>query len=197
MERSRTNGVWSLLRRGPFGAVLLRDAERYQSLYELATQWGELWGLPRLGDEVAFRTSSRFRCSLGSFHAERNEITIADWLVEGPADLRDEVFGHEVAHAAVSLAFGRPSRPHGPEWRELMTKAGLAPRVRIPLSELPQSRQKLRARSPSWEHRCPVCQATRLARTRVTRWRCSPCRAVGRSGELVIERVSSPIAIDA
>jgi len=177
--------------------VKLRDAKIYQPLYELAVQWSELWGLRKLSDELTFRTSSRFRRSLGSYCARRNEITLADWLVEGPVALRDEVLCHEAAHAAVSLAFGRAPRPHGPEWRDFMTQAGFEPRVRVPFKELPESRQKLIAQSRSWEHRCPVCQATRLARTRVTRWRCSRCRSAGRSGELVIERVPSPIAVDA
>jgi len=174
--------------------VKLRDAERHQPLYARAIEWGALWGLPRLADSVSFRTSSRFRRSLGSYRANQNEIAIAAWLVEedGLASLREEVFCHEAAHAAVHLAFGRGPKPHGTEWRDFMARAGFEPRVRIPVSELPEARQLLVTRSASWEHRCPRCQATRLARTRVTRWRCGRCRVAGRAGELVIERL--PIA---
>ena len=174
----------------------LRDAKNYESLYVLAAKWGELWGLPRLGDELAFRTSSRFRRSLGSYRPKRNEITMAEWLLDGPVALRDEVFCHETAHAAVHFAYGDRTKPHGTEWREFMAKAELPARVRIPVADLPEVRRTALVSSRVWEHRCPVCQATRLARTRVTRWRCSRCRDEGRSGELVVERVPSPIAVD-
>ena len=155
------------------------------------------WEIPELSHLVTLRVSSRFRSSLGSFRPERAEITVASWLLGASASLRDEVICHEAAHAAVHFVHGLGARPHGPEWRDFMTQAGFEPRVRVPFKELPESRQKLIAQSRSWEHRCPVCQATRLARTRVTRWRCSRCRSAGRSGELVIERVPSPIAVDA
>lgn len=80
-------------------------------------------------------------------------------------------------------------RPHGPEWRAFMEAAGYTPRVRIPESEMPPELRAERASSRRWEHRCPVCQATRMARTRVTRWRCKRCVEAGRSGRLVIGRV--------
>ena len=176
---------------------MLRDAQSDQSLYKLATQLGKLWGHPRLADEVSFRTSSRLWRTLGSFRASPNEITIATWLMDGPVVLRDEVFCHEAAHAAVSITFERAVRPHGPEWRDLVAKAGFVPRIRIPVAELPESQQGHLARPSAWEHRCPVCQATRFARIRMSRWRCSGCRALGRSGELVIERVPIPIPVDA
>ncbi|MAG31165.1 MAG: hypothetical protein CL908_09795 [Deltaproteobacteria bacterium] len=75
-----------------------------------------------------------------------------------------------------------------------MVKAGMPARARIPAAELPLPQQAALNRSRVWEHRCPVCQATRLARTRVTRWRCRPCQEAGRTGELLIERVASPMA---
>jgi len=86
---------------------------------------------------------------------------------------------------------GRPPRirPHGPEWRAFMEAAGHVPRVRIPESAMPAALRAERTASRRWEHRCPVCQATRMARTRVTRWRCKRCVEAGRSGRLVIGKV--------
>jgi len=172
------------------------DPARIRVLRESVVQWGRLWGVPRLGSEVSLRTSSRFQRSLGSYRASRAEITLAAWLVDGPTQLLDEVLCHEAAHAAVRLVHGDGVRPHGPEWRDFMALAEIPARVRIPASELPLSRQSALTKARMWEHRCPVCQATRFAKTRVTRWRCRPCREAGHSGELLIERVPSPVAVD-
>ena len=152
--------------------------------------------MPRLADDLGLRSSSRLRRSLGIYRADRAEITLASWLLDGPSDLLGEVLCHEAAHAAVHFAHGQRVRPHGREWQGLMVAAGMQPRIRIPVSELPATRQSSFAGAGVWEHRCPVCQATRLARTRVTRWRCRRCRDAGRAGELVIEKVSSPIRVD-
>ncbi|MAG34386.1 MAG: hypothetical protein CL908_26215 [Deltaproteobacteria bacterium] len=172
------------------------DPEQIQAFRDSVGRWGELWGVPRLGGELAIRTSSRFRRSLGSYRSGRAEITLAAWLIEGPSDLLEEVLCHEAAHAAVHFIYKKRVRPHGPEWRGFMAQADMPARVRIPVAELPEFRRSALAKTRVWEHRCPVCQATRLARTRVTRWRCSRCRDEGLSGELVIERVPSPIAVD-
>jgi len=172
------------------------DPERIQGIAGSLAHWAELWGVPSLRNRVALRTSSRFRRSLGSYRATHSEITLAAWLVDGPSALLEEVLCHEAAHAAVHFVYGERVKPHGPEWRDLMVKAGTPARVRIPVAELPESRQIAFSKASAWEHRCPVCQATRFARTRVTRWRCRQCRDQGRSGELVIERVPSPIPVD-
>ena len=172
------------------------ESELVQELRNSVVQWGRLWGVPQLGKQVGLRTSSRFQRSLGSYRAARAEITLAAWLVESSSDLLEEVLCHEAAHAAAHFVYGERIRPHGPEWRGFMTQADMPARVRIPATELPESRQLSLSKSREWEHRCPVCQATRLARTRVTRWRCSGCRDEGRTGELVIERVPSPIVVD-
>jgi predicted SprT family Zn-dependent metalloprotease len=178
-----------------YGSVQTEGPEGIQKLRDPIIHWARLWGIPHLGDEVGLRVSSRFRRSLGSYHARRIEITLAAWLIDGPANLLREVLCHEAAHAAVHYVHGDCVRPHGKEWRSFMEQAGVPGRVRIPASELPESQQVALLKTRVWEHRCPVCQTTWLARTRVTRWRCSRCRESGRSGELVIERVASPIAV--
>lgn len=177
----------------------LVDSRRERQWHVLAAsvqRAATLWEIPELYQRVSLRASPCLRRSLGSFRPAQAEIVVASWLFEATDQLREEVVWHEAAHAAVYLLHGPGVRPHGLEWRDLMTKAGFKPRVRVPVSEFPESRKTLLFETRVWEHRCPVCQTTRLARTRVTRWRCSRCRAAGRSGELVIERVLSPIAVD-
>jgi predicted SprT family Zn-dependent metalloprotease len=172
------------------------DPARIRGLKDSVVQWGWLWGVPRLDSEVSLRTSSRFKRSLGSYRANRAEITLAAWLVDGPTQLLDEVLCHEAAHAAVHLVHGDGVRPHGPEWQGFMARAAMPARTRIPASELPDPRRSALSAARVWEHRCPVCQATRLAKTRVTRWRCRTCRESGLAGQLLIERVPSPVEVD-
>ena len=168
------------------------DSQPMKAWHDSVSRWGELWGVPELGSEISLRLSSRFRRSLGYFRPSRSEIALASWLAEGPPTLLEEVLCHESAHAAVFLLHGRSVRPHGQEWQSLMNQASMPARVRIPASELPQSRLAQLSAGPVWEHRCKVCQATRLAKTRVTRWRCRPCYESGLSGELFIKRLPSP-----
>jgi predicted SprT family Zn-dependent metalloprotease len=172
------------------------DSRRLDGLRSSVSDWAKIWGVPELGRDVTVRISSRFRRSLGGYRAARAEVTLAEWLLDGPVDLLREVLCHEAAHAAVRHTHGDGVRPHGREWRDFMALAGMRARVRIPASELPLPQQAALAKARVWEHRCPVCQATRLAKTRVTRWRCRPCREAGRPGELLIERVPNPVAVD-
>lgn len=160
-------------------------------------RWARLWDVPQLAEDVTVAISSRFRSSLGSYRATRAEIKLAAWLIDGPRSILQEVLCHEAAHAAVHFRHGEGVKPHGQEWRDFMARAGVTARVRIPISELPTEQQQRLVSSSVWEHRCPICQAARLGRTRVTRWRCRRCREAGHSGELVIERVRRPIAVDA
>jgi predicted SprT family Zn-dependent metalloprotease len=103
----------------------------------------------------------------------------------GPPGVLREALCHEAAHAAVYEIHGRGPKPHGSEWRALMRAVGFAPRTKVPMDLLPDALSH-RALERIWEHRCPVCQAVRRARRRVTRWRCVACRAAGLEGELVI-----------
>ncbi len=167
------------------------ESRPLESLHALLHSWATLWDMPLLSKSIGLRTSSRFRRSLGSFSPSRSQITLARWLLDdAPRPLLEEVLCHEAAHAAVHLVGGRRRvRPHGPEWRGFMIAAGLTPRVRIPEVLMPEGVRAAMAAGRRWEHRCPVCQATRMARTKVTRWRCRRCVEAGRSGGLVIERV--------
>ena len=76
------------------------------------------------------------RSSLGGFYARDRVIRIADTLLEAPPHLLQEVLCHEAAHAAVEILHGGGARSHGREWRELMRRVGLEPRVHVPGAEL-------------------------------------------------------------
>ena len=78
-----------------------------------------------------------------------------------------------------------------------MHAAGYEPRVRIPEALMPESVRARMNAGKRWEHRCLRCQAVRMARVRVTRWRCRRCVEAGRSGRLLIERIEAAIGSDA
>jgi predicted SprT family Zn-dependent metalloprotease len=163
-----------------------------QRLRLLVASWSAQWGVPGLERRLALSFSPRITRSLGRFSSKGPDVRLAAWLLASSPVLREEAACHEAAHAAVLELHGRRVRPHGPQWQALMRSAGFEPRVRIPEDEVPAHlrRTASRRRSASdrilWEHRCPVCQATRLARRRVSGWRCALCRAAGLSGELVV-----------
>jgi predicted SprT family Zn-dependent metalloprotease len=125
------------------------------------------------------------------------------WRIElGPRALANpkrlrEVLTHEAAHAAIATSDGAAGRaPHGPEWRQLMARAGYpdATAAHWRCRQSPPVRSK-RARprkvggTPTWyEHWCPVCQSSRLGRRPVKGWRCAVCAAAGLEGNLEITR---------
>jgi predicted metal-dependent hydrolase len=112
------------------------DPQRLRGLRNSLAHWAQLWRVPRLSRDVALRASTRFQRSLGSYRAKRAEITLAAWLVDGPAHLLEEVLCHEAAHAAVHLVHGDRVRPHGPEWRDFMARAGVDQRqLLLPLND--------------------------------------------------------------
>lgn len=94
--------------------------------------WAELWGTPGLAQEVRIRPSRRMYRTLGNYHPVRDEIRIAAHLLDsGGRDLFLTVLGHEAAHAAIRRLHTAPVRPHGPEWKALMRRAGLSPRASL------------------------------------------------------------------
>jgi predicted SprT family Zn-dependent metalloprotease len=159
-----------------------------EPLCSQARKWAELWGVPDLADSVTVEFSPRFRSSLGRCRPVEGRIRLAAHLANGRRDLLEEVFCHELAHVAVHRLHGPKARPHGPEWKGLVSAAGFEPRVRFPPGEggFPPRPPRRRAR---YEHRCPVCQAMRMAGRPVRNWRCVECLRAGLSGKLVITRI--------
>lgn len=150
---------------------------------------GEGWGLPRLGSEVSINVSTRMRVSLGRCAPGMGVIRIASFLLDGPPALLEEVLAHELAHVATARLHGPGCRPHGVEWRALMREAGHDPRPTIPHAELDRLIPLDEGRRVSWVHRCPRCDARRLAGRPVKQWRCSRCQVFGFGGRLIVERI--------
>ena len=153
--------------------------------------WSKTWGVPDLRYEVRLELSHRMRSSLGGFYARERLIRIADTLLEAPPHLLQEVLCHEAAHAAVEILHGPRARSHGREWKELMRRIGLEPRVHVPGAELGDASQRAARKRWVWRHRCPHCRAERLAGRPVRQWRCRPCQDAGGDGKLVVTRVAA------
>ena len=168
--------------------ALAPSDRRYLLFRSQAERWGKLWGLPKLAESVTVEFSRRFRTSLGRCRPGQGRIRLAAHLQDGNGKLLEEVLCHELAHVAVYQIHGHRARPHGPEWKGLLSQAGFEPRTRFLRGEgkFPPRSEKPRAR---WEHRCPVCQAMRMAGRPVRNWRCAKCRNAGLPGELVITRI--------
>ena len=159
-----------------------------EPLRERAQGWARLWGVPDLPDTVTVEFSRRFRTSLALCWPAEGRIRLSAHLENGDKALLEEVLCHELAHVAVHRLYGRWAKPHGPEWKGLVSRAGYEPRTKIQRTDprLPPETKKPR---PRWLHRCPVCQAQRIAFRPVTEWRCSECLNAGLSGELIITRL--------
>ena len=161
----------------------------------LIAKWGSAWGLPDLASSVSVSFSPRMRKSLGRCHPSTGQITLRADLRKAPRERMAAVLCHEAAHVATFRLFGPAARPHGPEWKKLVSSAGFQPEVRtvLPAGQRPPTRNA--SSILPYEHRCPVCQSVRYARRPVRRWHCVECFAAGLGGELVITRhqAQSPI----
>lgn len=104
------------------------------------------WKLDHLVPEIEMRLSTRMTRTIGSANLTKNRMTFAVWLFDQPQAVIDEVLCHEAAHLAVHHLYGQGVRPHGREWQALMSRAGVMPRVRIPLPNPPPLRKPCRRR---------------------------------------------------
>jgi len=151
--------------------------------------WGERWGLPGLAARVTVETSPRMRRMLGSCDPARGRVKLNLLLFhEDNRDLLLETLCHEVAHAAAYRIHGRRVRPHGREWRALLTAAGFPPRARIPVAEIGGALPPRRRAPYLYRHVCRDCARVFTARRTDRRWRCRPCSEAGRSGLFTVLR---------
>jgi predicted SprT family Zn-dependent metalloprotease len=150
-------------------------------------RWANLWSARGLQSRVSVSFSQRMRRSLGRCVPQRGVVRLNARVLRGNPELLDEVLCHELAHIATFELHGPKVRPHGPEWGALMRAAGFEPRVRTRLNRDVQAAREA-ADQALYEHRCPVCHMTRLARRPVRRWRCAACSVAGLEGKLVITK---------
>ncbi len=146
----------------------------------------KLWKHPRgakLRIDVNHRlTSTGARCGAGE-----DIIELSPAGARQGGRLQREMLCHEAAHSVVWERHGRAAQPHGTEWRALVRAAGFEPKAT--LVRCGERRQQA-TDTAAFRHICPICQFSKRAKRRMSRWRCPECRAVGLEGALRIERVS-------
>lgn len=164
------------------GTELLQRSRR------LIVRLAMLWHARRIVAGVEVVCDGNLRRSVALYSRRRKLIKLNVILLEQP-EVMPEVVGHELAHLVAFARHGTATRPHGPEWQQLMRTAGLPARrqLRIPtaISEIPDRPKRATAK---YIHRCPICQTSWTAKRRMTRWRCPTCMDAGLSGELIIQR---------
>jgi predicted SprT family Zn-dependent metalloprotease len=154
-------------------------------------KWCSIWGVPALADTVSVRANARLRSSIARLVVANRCVELGPLFFTAPVNHR-EVLCHELAHAAARLKYGRRTRPHGPEWRDLVRAVGFEPRARQPGIRLLPSAAEQRQWTRRYEHRCPVCQSAWYARRPVTAWRCPTCTGAGLPGTLNITSSRPP-----
>lgn len=102
-------------------------------------RWCCLWNVESLVSEMSVTISRRMTSSLGRASFRRKSIGLQHTLLDPTAtQLLREVLCHEAAHLAAYQLHGMKIRPHGSQWRELLTAAGYPPRATIAAATLPQ-----------------------------------------------------------
>ncbi len=179
----------------------------------LLRDWEAAWGLEGLARQVSIDIRPSLRRSLACCEPARRVIFVSPRLLAGERrSAFAEALCHELAHLAVHLRHGAAAAPHGPEWRELVARAGFEPRRRLSFEPRPCAGSEARmeagfephtrigpARAAGaapavsrprarvvYEHRCPVCQTAWTARKPMSAWRCLTCVRDGGDGRLSI-----------
>ena len=146
-----------------------------------------LWGVPGAAHTIIVQFSPRLTRSLGRADSISGRISLASCLQSDPV-LLDHALCHELAHLVAFRRVGQSERVHGPTWQALMRLAGYEPVLRLAMPSVSTSKTKA-IRERRYRHRCPICQATRIAARRMPAWRCADCVAAGLDGRLDIEAV--------
>jgi predicted SprT family Zn-dependent metalloprotease len=133
------------------------------------------------------RVNPRLRTTRARYLRTPHVIEVSRSLIRARRSDLERVLAHELAHALVTRRYPG-ARPHGPEWRDVMVRAGLTPfeQRRSLKASAPPTRQHGRFH---YEHRCPVCQMRRIAKRPVSQWRCTACVGIGLAGLLQVQKV--------
>jgi predicted SprT family Zn-dependent metalloprotease len=151
----------------------------------MVKKWARLWQVPSLA-RVEITTNFRLRTCLGRCFPKLNRIELNSALLEKKRARLNEVLCHEAAHIAAYALAPDQSRVHGRQWALLMTAAGFQAETKIPGHKCAEHPRKDEIRDEVFEHYCPVCRFTRIARRPVSRWKCRTCVYAGLSGDLKI-----------
>jgi predicted SprT family Zn-dependent metalloprotease len=157
-------------------------------LAQTVREWARLWRVPEFLDGITFRQNARLRTTIARWAIESNCVEVSTRFFELRRDHR-EILCHELAHAAAVRMHGRVVRPHGPEWCDLVRKAGYEPKAHLASDRRPYVSPSDIQTQLDFEHRCPVCHAVRFARKLVKSWRCVECVGAGLPGHLTIRVV--------
>jgi predicted SprT family Zn-dependent metalloprotease len=145
-----------------------------------------VWKHPRVS-ELEIALNHTLRATLARWIPPRNVLEISATAKSRGGRALREIISHEAAHVVVWDRFGRTARPHGPEWAALVRAAGFEARATLVRCG---QRRAGRGDGIRIRHFCPTCHFSRVAKRRVTRWRCPECRAIGLDGALAAERIS-------
>lgn len=147
----------------------------------MLTRWGKLWHVPRLRERVTVRFSARLTKSLGRVRLATGSISLNARLQFAPRAFLIEVLCHEAAHVAARLLHGPQAKPHGPEWRDLMHRAGYTPATMRAHPDLPPAKPRASSvQRRRHRYRCPICQQDFFVRRKDSRLRCNVCQPGGR-----------------
>jgi len=193
-RRSPFPGLPECASRGGVTPEATADRDFEAHCRALVVGFATTWARPGLEETITIELSTRLTRAIGRAMPRSRRIRLAATVAEAPDATIAEILCHEVAHIVAWDLFGASARPHGREWAALMRAAGFEPRIRLdPASR--GLRMPTPARPPAssrrtwlYEHRCPVCLASRTSGRVVRRWRCARCVRVGLDGELVVER---------
>jgi ribosomal protein L37AE/L43A len=167
------------------------------TLQEHITGWFRAWGVKPT--PVTVVVNPRLRRSFGRSRPTEGLIELRPDVLTGPKKRLIETLCHEAAHLAV-FSEGAGGRPHGSEWRHLMSLAGYDPvalsewRCRVSSTKPPRPRNASGrthaegSRAEVFDHFCPVCHMVRTAKRPVGSWRCASCVRAGLTGTLHIEK---------
>jgi SprT protein len=163
----------------------MNDLSDLSSCRKLIRRWTRRWGVPHLAEQITCQWSTRLCRSLGRAYPQRRLIRLSVLLQETPyRSAFEEVLCHEAAHIAAYELHGYLGVNHGPAWKELMCRAGHEPRQ---YGESVLSAEQHEPGSVRYVHRCPICQATRIAKRPQPQWYCLACRNAGLEGRLIIQ----------
>jgi predicted SprT family Zn-dependent metalloprotease len=194
----------------PPGTAPLPATARRRAVHQLR-RLAVLWERPGL-ERVQVVVHPGLRRTLGRFSLRTRQIELSPAVL--PGETLIDVLTHEAAHAALAEDATKPARPHGPEWQQLMAVAGIAnasatrwcrranrAKAKVTDRTQPSPSASTRSTQPkttsrrtephakpatTYDHWCPVCQASRRAKKPVRAWRCTACVAAGLAGRLHI-----------